>query len=135
MLFRSHLLSKFLFATLFAVLLITCSDQKEALLVFAVENEKVELASSDIIYLQLSEPHGGNEWSVSFKMSKEKAVLFGKFTEKHVDRPMSISLCGKLIFAPVIREPIYGGAAMLPVGHDPAVAKQYERFLNSGRCK
>ncbi len=50
---------------------------------------------------------------VSFRFNTSGARKFGKVTQENVDRPFAIVLDGRVISAPVIREPILGGSGVI----------------------
>lgn len=53
------------------------------------------------------------EWVVSFKFDGQGARQFGNVTRENVGRPFAVVLDGKVITAPVIREPILGGSGQI----------------------
>ena len=54
-----------------------------------------------------------NETVVSFNLDRVGAKKFGKATSSSVGRTLAIVLDGKIISAPVIREPIVGGSGQI----------------------
>jgi preprotein translocase subunit SecD len=54
-----------------------------------------------------------NEPIISFRFNNSGARKFGNFTKENVGRPFAIVLDDKVLSAPVIREPILGGAGQI----------------------
>ena len=54
-----------------------------------------------------------NEPIISFRFNQAGARKFGSFTKDNVGRPFAIVLDGKVLSAPVIREPILGGSGQI----------------------
>ena len=54
-----------------------------------------------------------NEPVINFRFNQSGARRFGAFTKDNVGRPFAIVLDGKVLSAPVIREPILGGAGQI----------------------
>jgi preprotein translocase subunit SecD len=54
-----------------------------------------------------------NEPIISFRFNNSGARNFGNFTKENVGRPFAIVLDDKVLSAPVIREPILGGAGQI----------------------
>ncbi len=50
---------------------------------------------------------------INFRFNQKGAVRFGSFTKDNVGRPFAIVLDDKVLSAPVIREPILGGAGQI----------------------
>jgi preprotein translocase subunit SecD len=50
---------------------------------------------------------------INFRFNQMGARKFGNFTKDHVGRPFAIVLDGKVLSAPVIREPILGGSGQI----------------------
>lgn len=50
---------------------------------------------------------------INFRFNQKGAVKFGSFTKDNVGRPFAILLDDKVLSAPVIREPILGGAGQI----------------------
>ena len=53
------------------------------------------------------------EWVVNFKFDSVGARQFGDVTRQNVGKPLAIVLDGRVISAPVIREPILGGSGQI----------------------
>ena len=54
-----------------------------------------------------------NEPVVTFRLDAIGAKRFGEITRDNVGRPFAIVLDGKVLSAPVIREPIIGGSGQI----------------------
>ncbi len=73
-----------------------------------------------------------NEPLVVVDFTSEGAQIFEDFTTEHVGDVFGIFLDGRLISAPVVREPIYGGTAVISGGFQPDEARELVRNLNFG---
>lgn len=54
-----------------------------------------------------------NEPIISFRFDQAGARRFGRFTQEHTGKPFAIVLDGKVLSAPVIREPILSGSGQI----------------------
>ena len=61
--------------------------------------------------------------------NSEGGQIFGDFTAKHVGGYLGIAVNKKLLSAPVITSPIYGGHAILQGGFAQAQAEEMQRLL------
>ena len=57
--------------------------------------------------------HRNGEPVINFRFNQRGAVKFGQFTTENVGKPFAIVLDNKVLSAPVIREPILGGAGQI----------------------
>jgi len=69
---------------------------------------------------------------VNFKFDTAGARRFGKVTQENVGLPFAIVLDGKVISAPVIREPILGGSGQISGGFTVERANDLAVLLRSG---
>ncbi|MBM3565801.1 MAG: protein translocase subunit SecD, partial [Alphaproteobacteria bacterium] len=69
---------------------------------------------------------------VSFRFDSRGAKRFGDVTSKNVGKPFAIVLDGKVISAPVIREPILGGTGQISGGFTVTGAKDLALLLRAG---
>ena len=72
------------------------------------------------------------EWVISFSFNQAGARKFGRFTQENVGRPFAILLDGKVLSAPVIREPILGGTGQISGRFTPDSATTLAIQLRSG---
>ncbi len=72
------------------------------------------------------------EWIISFRFDQSGARTFGKFTSENVGRPFAIVLDGKVLSAPVIREPILGGSGQISGRFSPESSTTLALQLRSG---
>ncbi len=70
--------------------------------------------------------------TVSVQFNDEGAKLFEELTNKNVGKPLGIYLDGVPISAPVVREPIAGGSAVISGKFTLDEAKQLAERLNTG---
>jgi preprotein translocase subunit SecD len=73
-----------------------------------------------------------NEPIITFRFNNSGARKFGSFTRDHVGRPFAIVLDDKVISAPVINEPILGGAGQISGSFTVETATQLAIQLRSG---
>ncbi len=72
------------------------------------------------------------EWVVSFKFDGVGARQFGQITRDNVGRPFAVVLDGKVITAPVIREPILGGSGQISGSFNAQSASDLAVLLRAG---
>src|SRR5690606_32372003 len=68
----------------------------------------------------------------TFRLDSAGARIFGKFTQTHVGEPFAIVLDGKVLSAPVIREPILGGSGQISGGFTVEEASDLAALLRAG---
>ncbi|MGD9536260.1 MAG: protein translocase subunit SecD [Alphaproteobacteria bacterium] len=73
-----------------------------------------------------------NEPVVSFRFDALGARRFGDVTKENVGKPFAIVLDGKVISAPVIREPILGGSGVISGSFTTATANDLALLLRAG---
>jgi len=73
-----------------------------------------------------------NEPIVSFRFDTQGAKRFAVTTQQNVGRPFAIVLDGKVISAPVIREPILGGTGQISGGFTVQEANDLAILLRAG---
>jgi preprotein translocase subunit SecD len=76
-----------------------------------------------------------NEPVVNYRMSQSSAKQFAELTQKNVGRKMELRIDGKAVMAPVIREPILGGAGQISGGLTEQDARDIAARLTSGHAK
>jgi protein-export membrane protein SecD len=74
---------------------------------------RVSVAGDRLTDAQPSTNNQTGEWVVNFKFDGQGARQFGNITRENVGRPFAVVLDGKVITAPVIREPILGGSGQI----------------------
>lgn len=73
-----------------------------------------------------------NEPIVNFRFDPIGAKRFGDVTKQNVNKPFAIVLDGKVLSAPVIREPILGGSGQISGGFGFAEANDLSLLLRAG---
>jgi SecD/SecF fusion protein len=73
-----------------------------------------------------------NQPIVSFRFDRVGARLFGNFTKNNVGVPLAIVLDGKVLSAPVIREPIMGGSGQISGHFTVQEAQDLSALLRAG---
>ncbi|MBS4015727.1 MAG: protein translocase subunit SecD [Candidatus Latescibacteria bacterium] len=82
---------------------------------------------------QGSDPNLVNTWIVSLKLSRRDATKFAAITGRNVNKRLAIVLDNVVRFAPVIRERIPTGEAMITTGeYNPDRARDLSIILRSG---
>ena len=76
--------------------------------------------------------HMTNEPVVTFRLDAIGAKRFGEITRDNVGRPFAIVLDGKVLSAPVIREPIIGGSGQISGNFTVQRANDLAVLLRSG---
>jgi preprotein translocase subunit SecD len=71
---------------------------------------------------------------VTFRFSAAGAEKFASFTRNNVGRPFAVVIDGRVITAPVIREPILGGTGQINGNFTAASANQLAARIRSGTC-
>jgi preprotein translocase subunit SecD len=72
---------------------------------------------------------------VSFHLKAAGALKLATFTREHVGQKMAIAIDGKVVSAPVIREPITGGAGQITGNLTPQDAAQLASRIRTRKCK
>ena len=90
------------------------------------------LTGEDLIDAQPSFDSNTNEPVVSFRLSTTGARKFGTVTAQNVGRPFAIVLDDEVISAPVIREPITGGAGQISGSFSVETANDLSILLRAG---
>jgi len=91
---------------------------------------KIEVGGEDLVDAQPTLQDG--QAVVSFRFNSRGARKFGNTTRRNVGRPFAIVLDGKVISAPVIREPILGGAGIISGGFTSKTAGDLALLLRAG---
>ncbi|PPR73657.1 MAG: hypothetical protein CFH05_01152, partial [Alphaproteobacteria bacterium MarineAlpha3_Bin4] len=76
-------------------------------------HKRVMVSGDQLVDSQPGFDQRNNEPVVNFRFDSAGAKRFGDVTSKNVGRPFAIVLDGKIITAPVIREPILGGTGQI----------------------
>jgi protein-export membrane protein SecD len=93
---------------------------------------RVIVSGEDLIDAQPGFDQRTNEPIVTFRFNSSGAQRFGKVTQDNVGRPFAIVLDGKVISAPVIREPILGGTGQISGNFSVEEANTLSILLRSG---
>ncbi|MBF0247570.1 MAG: protein translocase subunit SecD [Alphaproteobacteria bacterium] len=94
--------------------------------------KRVMVGGDTLVDAQPSFDSRNNEPVVSFRFDAVGAKRFGDVTAKNVGKPFAIVLDGKVISAPVIREPILGGSGQISGGFTVADANDLSLLLRAG---
>ena len=109
-------------------------------LVFSNENppvpfvlkEQVLVSGANLVDAQPGFDSNNGEPVVTFRFDAAGAKRFGKVTQDNVGLPFAIVLDGKVISAPVIREPILGGTGQISGNFSVQEANDLSVLLRSG---
>ena len=94
--------------------------------------KRIMVGGDTLVDAQPSIDQRNNEPIVSFRFDTVGAKRFGAVTSKNVNKPFAIVLDGKVISAPVIREPILGGSGQISGGFGVAEANDLSLLLRAG---
>lgn len=94
--------------------------------------KRIIVSGEDLVDSQPGFDQRTNEPVVTFRFNASGARRFGKVTTDNVGRPFAIVLDGKVISAPVIREPILGGTGQISGNFTVADANNLAILLRSG---
>jgi preprotein translocase subunit SecD len=75
-----------------------------------------------------------NQPIVTFRFNAAGADKFASFTRNNIGRVMAIVVDGRVVTAPVIREPILGGTGQISGNFTSASAAQLAARIRSGTC-
>lgn len=95
-------------------------------------DKRALLTGEDLADAQQAFDSRTNEPVVSFRFNQRGAKIFGKVTTEHVGQPFAMVLDGKVISAPVIREPILGGTGQISGSFSVQDAQNLAILLRSG---
>jgi len=94
--------------------------------------ENAILGGEDLVDAQTTFEQQTNEPVVSFRFNTSGGIKFATITERNVGRPFAIVLDDKVISAPVIREPIRGGAGIISGSFTVESANNLAILLRAG---
>ena len=77
---------------------------------------------------------GMREPIINFRFNTAGARKFASFTRSNVGRQIAIIVGGRVVSAPIIREPILGGQGQISGNFTPAEAEQLADRIRSGTC-
>jgi SecD/SecF fusion protein len=98
---------------------------------YAVE-ERVAISGDRLADAKAGFDQRTNEPIVSFSFDSTGARQFAEITQANVGKPFAIVLDGKVLTAPVIREPIIGGQGQISGNFNPQEATVLSALLRSG---
>jgi preprotein translocase subunit SecD len=97
-----------------------------------VVKKQVLLSGADIADAQASFDFRTDQPIVNFRFNTAGARTFGRVTQENVGRPIAIVFDGEVLSAPVIREPILGGAGQISGNFTVESAKNMAILLRTG---
>ena len=93
---------------------------------------RIMVSGEMLVSAQATVSQQTNEWVVSFRFDSVGAKRFADVTSANVNRPFAIVLDGKVVSAPVIREPILGGSGQISGRFTPQEANDLALLLRAG---
>lgn len=97
-----------------------------------VVRKRVEVAGDDLDNAQASFSQSTGEPIITFKFNTAGARKFAETTRENVGKPFAIVLDGKVLSAPVIREPILGGSGEISGSFTTESARDLAVLLRAG---
>jgi preprotein translocase subunit SecD len=97
-----------------------------------VLEKRILVSGGDLTDAQPTVDSRTNEWVVSFKFNTSGARKFAQVTQENVGKPFAIVLDNQVISAPVIREPILGGAGQISGNFTAQSATDLAILLRAG---
>ena len=94
--------------------------------------KRVMVAGDALVDAQPSFDQRSNEPVVSFRFNAAGAKKFGAVTSANVNQPFAIVLDGRVVSAPVIREPILGGSGQISGNFTVQAANDLALLLRAG---
>jgi len=92
----------------------------------------VAMDGADLENAQASTDPQSGQWDVNFTLNSVGAREFADVTTANVGKEFAIVLDGKIIEAPVIREPITGGSGVITGNYTPQQATDLALLLRAG---
>ena len=99
--------------------------------IFYVIRKRVMVSGDSLVDAATTRDQTG-QWAVSFRFDSTGARKFGDVTTENVGRPFAIVLDGRVISAPVIREPIVGGNGQITGNFTVEEANDLSLLLRAG---
>jgi len=97
-----------------------------------IVSKRIIVSGENLVDAKPRMDNQNNETVVSFTFDRVGAKRFGKVTTSEVGKRLAIVLDGKIISAPVIREPIVGGSGQISGGFTFQTATDLALLLRSG---
>ncbi|MCY4031609.1 MAG: protein translocase subunit SecD [Hyphomicrobiales bacterium] len=94
--------------------------------------KRIMVSGENLVDAQPAFEQISNQPVVSFRFDNTGARRFGKVTQENVGQPFAIVLDGEVISAPVIREPILGGAGQISGNFTVESANDLSILLRAG---
>jgi preprotein translocase subunit SecD/SecD/SecF fusion protein len=95
-------------------------------------NSDVAVDGADLENAQASTDPQSGQWVVNFTLNSIGAREFADVTTANTGKPFAIILDGKIISAPVIREPITGGSGQITGNYSAQAATDFALLLRAG---
>lgn len=105
-------------------------EESEAAKFAYVVSKKIEISGESLVDARATYTAG--EAKVNFKFDAVGAQKFGNITKANINKPFAIILDNKVISAPVIREPIFGGSGVISGSFSIESANELALLLRAG---
>jgi SecD/SecF fusion protein len=92
----------------------------------------IEVDGANLTKANAGQDSRTGEWVVHFGLDRVGAKRFGEVSTRHVGEPFAIVLDGKVISAPIIREPIIGGQGQISGNFSVQDANDLAVLLRAG---
>jgi preprotein translocase subunit SecD len=112
--------------------MIVPSDDPSSVVPFFVVRKRVMISGDRLNNAQATYSSDTGQWIVNFKFDSVGARKFSKITTNNVNKRLVIVLDGKVISAPVIREPILGGSGQISGKFNAQTANDLALLLRAG---
>jgi SecD/SecF fusion protein len=93
---------------------------------------RVEVDGTNLTRASAGQDSRTGEWAVHFGLDRVGSKRFAEISSRHVGEPFAIVLDGKVISAPVIREPIIGGQGQITGNFTVEEANDLAVLLRAG---
>lgn len=93
---------------------------------------RVEVDGANLTNARAGQDSRTGEWVVNFTFDSVGTRRFAQITRENVGRPFAVVLDGKVITAPVIREPIIGGQGQISGNFNARTANDLAVLLRAG---
>ena len=94
--------------------------------------KRAPLTGADLLEANASLSPTGTEPTVDFRFTEHGTQVFAHLTEDNVGQPFAIVLDGRVLTAPIVREPIRGGRGQISGGLTREQANDLALLLRSG---
>jgi hypothetical protein len=102
------------------------SGSDEVVMVYAIKGQAPQLTNQHILHAEPTT--SGRECQVLFKFDDYGSREWERMTTRNVHKPIAICLDGKVVFAPIVNQPIQGGSSVISFG--PQTSLEYCQVIS-----